>query len=560
MPTVEDRLNMLRLQQRLESLGQRPDVVAQGGSSTILRSLNRMAELVGSGFNEGLANVAGLPVDMLNGVMNAAYRVVGLPEVSEPIGGSQSIKRAFRAAAIGVGERDVKPVTATERFMQRAFEELGAASIPVAGAAAVAKGTAIAGIKIAPAFLRPFITRPGTTAAVEAVTAIGGGVGAQTAREISPESPLAEAGGAIAGGLLATTPFAIAGQAKRLALRVAEPFTEAGARRTASKALRTGISKPPEVVLSDIERVTRETAKVGVRPTTAQAAGDPGLLATERAVARLKRKETGIFADIMTEQKRQVRRALDAAAPEGEVGEIGDALRSQLDEMTTRNAAEIRQADDRIRQAITNAGADVDPLEANRIVRVELAGVEKAAESRVRGMFEAIDAKVEGKMARLKDLTKKMKKDVRKAERREELPDAVRVINSFKKTESLDEVMALRSRISRDIRTEMANPAPNKLKVSRLEQIKDTVDDTIIHDLQPTDGELTESAGALYEQARQFFRTEVADKFRRGTVARVLRRGSLGEISAVPESATVSSNLGTSMVPESSRMSRITGS
>ena len=503
----------------------------QGGFGVI----ERAAGLFGSGFNEGLANIVGLPVDAINAGLGAA----GIPTSDFPIGGSRSIRAGIRA--IGSGTAEDFPATGVgERFVQRMGEETGAAVLPLAGALRLARGAQ--GIsRFSPRvteILRPLAETPGRATSIELAQALSAGAGAQTAREISPESPGAEMLGQVAGGLTAGGIIGTGQRIVRGGKRLVEPFSPSGIQRRTARKLQESATRDPQRVVRDIEASQKIVGEaIGLQPTTAQAAGDPGLLAAERAVSRGTPEARGTLEDIVTQQRRGVRQTLEREAPIGRPEAVSEALEQQLADFRLTTERAIRQADERVQQAISSAGGDVSPQETNAIVRRELITAEKIAEDEAQDLFRRVDpsGSVQGNTSRLKNSAKSIKESVRKAERPENVPDVVDTIGRLEDVEPLEELMALRSRITDDIRQEVAQIAPNRRKIARLEKVKEVVDETILSDLIEPPGQ---DAAANFRAARQNFR-EFASRFRRGAPARVLRPGRLGEQSVVPESATV---------------------
>lgn len=513
-----------RLQRARQHLGER------AGAGILQRGFL----LFGAGFNEGLANVFGFPVDL----MAAATRASGVPTPDVPIGGSESIKRLMRGVGLPTRET-LRPESGPARFVARVGEEVGAAAVPVGGIGlglALARRGVIGPVHSAlgRSLVRPFKEQPRRALATEAALAVGGGTGAATAVELFPESPSAEVGGTISGSVATALPIAVAQRGLSLALRAAEPFTAAGVERRAARALQAATARPAADIAEELPRTaTAVREAIGVTPTSAQAAGDPGLLALERSVSRGTPRAKGELEEIVTAERRAVRRSAAAVIPGGRPEAVSQVLEAQLGQAQAAGQQAIEGAERRIRDAVARLGT-ADPLEANRVIRQHLGDAERATQELASALFSRV-GNVEGRVGRLREAAHRILASRRKAERATDMPAAVPVIlKRFGQTqgvESVNELMALRSRLSADIRTEMASAAPNRLKVSRLEQLKEALDDTLIHDF--------EGVGPVYEEARQFFRREVADRFRRGVVAEVLRAGALGEAGRVPASGII---------------------
>lgn len=133
-----------------------------------------IAHQAGSGLNEGIANALGLPVDLVTSVLNMGARAIGAPEITNPVGGSESIKAAMGDTLISPAE----PQGAAQRYARRIGQEVGGAAV-----AGPALGARTAG-----------------ATAINAASAVGAGIGGQTAREIAPESDLADMAGSLIGG------------------------------------------------------------------------------------------------------------------------------------------------------------------------------------------------------------------------------------------------------------------------------------------------------------------------------------------------------------------------
>lgn len=149
-----------------------------------------------SGVNEGLAGVLGFPVDAATMAINAGLsgvnKVAGtsLPKIENPVGGSGTFSGLMEKAG---SISDVQPQNVTQRYARRIGREVGfGAPIAVAtGGGAAASGLA-------------------KLMAANATADTAAGVAGQTAREIAPDSTVADivasilAGGGAAAGLART--------------------------------------------------------------------------------------------------------------------------------------------------------------------------------------------------------------------------------------------------------------------------------------------------------------------------------------------------------------------
>lgn len=190
-----------------------------------------------SGFNEGMANMAGLPVDLATGAINLGLTganalmppdpglsslVTGeapkprFPLIENPVGGSQQINQLLSGAGAIYPETD-DPYA---RFGRRMAEDIGATTIPLLGTVGRA-------------------AQPLRMAATELGLGAGSGVGAAVAQEKAPDQPLMELGGQILGML------SVGGLAKG-AKKLITPFDIPASRQAAIDVMeREGVSLTP---------------------------------------------------------------------------------------------------------------------------------------------------------------------------------------------------------------------------------------------------------------------------------------------------------------------------
>ena len=507
-------------------------------------SPTRAATTFASGFNEGLANVAGFPVDAVNSLLS----VTGISTADDPVGGSASIRQFMKT----IGIPDIQAQTLVERFLRRTGEEIGA-EVPGLGVlGAVAKGKRAGGIF--GDIIKRFREAPLQTGAVETLQAGAGGAGAAAARETLPKRPeegtlgqvsgtLAEMVGQVGGSLtIGSGADVIKGLARKIRTELA-PFTKAGGGILAGQAIEGAATQPEDLIKRIREGTEQVRETLGVTPTTAQATQDPGLLALERGVSRQTPQAKGRLEDIVTEQRRAVRGKIEEGIPQGRGEAVAETMEGEINRVKRNLDAQLREANKEVADLLEKGKGTRPPEELNRVVRERLLEVEDAAEADASKLFDAVDPRgnITGRTLRIKDVADEIVESASKAERPESVPEVVRILSRggtptgeqvFGNTEPLTELMGLRSRITDDVRSEVSQIAPNRRAIARLTKLKQAVDDTIVKDIP--------EAGEAYAKAREFFRTEVAERFRQGAPAKILQRGRLGEVSAVPESATIS--------------------
>lgn len=146
-------------------------------------------EQFGSGLNEGIAGFAGAPVDLMTGALNLGGSGINalfgtdIPPITDPVGGSGTFK-----AALDPFISETEAQTPLQRYLRRIGKEVGfgvpaaltGASLPKYGAAARDA-------------LAPYL-------ATSTVGDLGAGVAGQTAREVAPESDIADFISSLIGG------------------------------------------------------------------------------------------------------------------------------------------------------------------------------------------------------------------------------------------------------------------------------------------------------------------------------------------------------------------------
>jgi hypothetical protein len=157
-------------------------------------------------FNEGLADVAGFPVDLVNGGLN----LLGLPVSDRPVLGSEWIRDGLHRAGIGQFDDRFTPRSGLERYTQAAARGVGQAVVPFGGMTAaagrsVAQGAsaatrASAARSAARNLLADAARRPGVAAAAELGAGVGSGTGGQVAADYAPGNRWAQMAGQMIGG------------------------------------------------------------------------------------------------------------------------------------------------------------------------------------------------------------------------------------------------------------------------------------------------------------------------------------------------------------------------
>ena len=219
----------------------------------------RLGEL-GTGINQGIASLLGLPIDTGQNLINLAKAgygtvatAVGRPDLApdintqkEPFLGSRYIGR--RMSDIGLMPNQ-RPEDLTGRTLQTVGQYFGGSAIPVVGTAKGLRDVAVGG-----------------------ASALASGLGASVARENFPDNPAAEVIGAFAApavgyGVAAGARGIVRGGEKSRAgmAENIQAFERAGAQPTAGQAATSGMAHPAESLLGrspgSIRVISREAQK-----------------------------------------------------------------------------------------------------------------------------------------------------------------------------------------------------------------------------------------------------------------------------------------------------------
>lgn len=227
---------------------------------SFLNKLGRQVGLAGRYLAEGAAT----PFTMVGDAVNTGINAVAGTKLGMP---SQALSQGL--TEMGLPE----PQTGLERIVAAPSRALAG----VGGMAQLAKTL-------------PALAPLGKELGIQAQGAIGGSVASEVAKE-ADAGPGGQLAAGVAGGLL--TPGAIAASqwAARSGRELVRPLTDAGQTQIVGSAMSRMASDPAKAV----EALKRpEMFVAGSRPTTAQASGDLGLLAAERAVQR---QNPALFAE-----------------------------------------------------------------------------------------------------------------------------------------------------------------------------------------------------------------------------------------------------------------------
>lgn len=523
---------------------------------------------VGRGFAKGVTNLIGLPDAMFkakNQAVSSGLNMIGVPEeIANAIGNMDPSSYLFPSAdtlqsgldtmnnvtadTLGLERPRVEPGNGTERFVERAFEELGAAALPVAGVAAKAEGLRKAYGLAAPAaareagglskmFLEKAAASPGKYVADEMAAAAAAGVGAATGDMVAPDSQIAELIGAV-GGLGTYGATRVAG--KQIgdmagALFNRSNYSDDVVRQSATNRIvdAAGITSPdgmPDTTafVRQIEQGNRISDVVpGVKETLADRTKNPGLAALE--YQRQSGPNAGTFVQRRGENIGAIDDAMRAAEPVGNPADLRSELALERDRR-------LMDADTFVRNAIEDADtataklkpADPATVRGNAI-RETLIDARDTARGKTREIYQSADVRsspldpeafseaMDGTLASLTEA------------RRAQLP--LNLVEKVKKLDpgaaGMDEVDDIRKLIGDEKRKALAEGANSRADV--LDQFSGALDDFIMQNVDP------ETARLLNEGRRSKFAEAEAFGRKGDPIQRALKTQEGGRPAVVDE-------------------------
>jgi hypothetical protein len=397
--------------------------------------MNETTAVVG-GVNRGVANTLGAPVDIVNaglkwaqgqGQDGEASIIPGigpiarlLPDASAtPVGGSEWWKNRqgnvidVGNAAIGNGDApdgraiiDTQADTRLGRIGSRVGEELGSMAVPMAGALALAPRVGKTAETV-----RQSLAGTGTgDRLAQGLMSVGSGVGAGVAKEVAPDSQLAELAGALLGGGVTAGGLYGGGTVAN----VAAPFLSQGAREgAAGEVIRQSYTAPedyakhligqgidPKVAARQAEVMKQQALDVdlgtaltevvpGSKLTSAMTTQNPGLASLERTMRATNGPE---FATADAARAEAQRAAIQGQAPQGPGADAVQAMaQAEKDAIEQQGAARVAGAQQQLDTVSGALGQGADPLVAGRTIRGELAGARGTAKANESALWQGLE-------------------------------------------------------------------------------------------------------------------------------------------------------------------------
>ena len=335
---------------------------------------------VGVGFNEAVADTAGMPVDATTWLLN---RIPGV-DIKNPVGGSASIKSAM--GLVGDNPDEIPANTTPEKIARGAGGGVATMLVPETTLASFER----AGMKVAPRVaevLKSTFGGADSAASVAGNAAIGaasGGAGT-AAGEAAPEpyKPIARFAGGLAAGVGAAGAAGAVRKAADAVGTYAAPLTESWREGIAADTLARSATDPNAAR----EALGDDSADIvpGSSPTTFQVTGDMGLGALERDVAT---KNPAEFNQRRAEQNLARNSALQRMQETGSPADVSNFLRTELRSIDTSSEEAVNRATDEARTGAAAIGGDGSQESYGERIR-------GAAEPRLQAATDAARAPVE---------------------------------------------------------------------------------------------------------------------------------------------------------------------
>jgi hypothetical protein len=361
-------------------------------------TLATIAEAPAVGFNKGIAQTLGAPVDLINWGM----KKVGLPVSDTPFGGSESIKKSM--GIIGANPNEYMPNSPLETGLQSFGSGIAGAIAPefAIQGALYKMGTR------APEIINTLIGT-GVSPAATTVNALAGGVGGVTgniSEAMVPDKykPIAQTVGNLIGGV-GTGAAAVGARAAKdiVAPKISsfvEPITAGGTERLAARNFKSAFTDPNAAydILQNAANV-RQTGEAlgeivpGSRPTTGQLTGDKGALSTERAIVTQNPElfKTNEFGTGAEQQNAARTAAVQGIQPTGAPEDVSTVLRNRLQDIQTEHDQAVAAATQRAQEKAATIGFGSTPEDIGESLRQPLADARAAAKNSERSLWNAVD-------------------------------------------------------------------------------------------------------------------------------------------------------------------------
>lgn len=498
------------------------------------------------GAREGLANIAGMPVDLAALLTNAGiYGLnqvpgVNIPYATNPVGGSKFMDQKVLSLGGAIPEAPA-PRDMSERVARRFGQEAGASAGPVAGGLVAASRMTVNEARNLPALARMFVepaaVSPGKfvqgNAAGAAMAATGASVANELTGNINKETGTYDPGltdllGAVGGVGAGSTVAALARPVGTAVSAVFNrpQFIDGVVKQTAAEeiARAAGVQPGPKGVVNTDPLVDQimQGRRIGdtvpgYTESLADRTRNPGLAAME--YGRQTGENSGVYAQLRQSQVEAVDNAMQATKPQ----ESPAAFRSELETQRDMKLAGSQQTLEQAQAKFDEAARALEPMNPNAeargaTIRSGVENAERAAREVEQAAYRGITGAVDP--APLAEAFQRVSDNIPEAYRSlaSGVQDVVSIPSNAQGALDLREIVALRSRLTTEQRNAVSGPQPDTNKARVIGDYVDALDSAAAQGLPP-------DVLAQWDRARGISR-QVNERFNRPNdpVAAVLSR------------------------------------
>ena len=500
----------------------------------------------GAFLNKGIAQGAGLPIDLATGLINMPLSLFE-KKIEQPLGGSESLIDAMRTFGVDVAGAEEQPTGVVESAME-GMGEVAGFMLPL-GAAQKGLAQALPRTKAGQAAqrtLESMATKPTRAIGTEYVAGAGAGAGLQIGKEEFPDSPVAQTAAQLTGGVTgALAPSMVKGIAKRTPVGMATravkekatkafaPFTKEGARLKAQDRLQ-------ELLPDTQEAIRRLDDPTLASLTPAQRIGNEDLLDLERLVIDKDAVLKDQYKKRSTENINLLQDAVENMRGAGSIDDTVQFATQRRERLSNAIDARINQASDMANAKIERVKPDIRGSKASQIVRNEIENAYADAKSQERKLWAKVPKDVNVDTSNTAAAFDEIKRITPKAQQ-DDIPSVInRVIKPSEESAILDvtgapiskktvmqpvnEMQGLRSKLLEESRIARAAGNYNKARIS------DEMADAILEDLgASSDNVVNDVVGRPLREALDYSR-ELNQKFRQGAVGKLLGSQRTGDM------------------------------
>lgn len=506
-----------------------------------------LLQQAGLGAIKGVTNIIGLPqavAEIQRNVGKWGAEQLGAPEAVvnamdyiTPLAtiapNAQTMQRGvnsandFVADAIGSPGLRAEPDNAGERFVNRVFEEVGAAAPLVGGTILTATRRGLPAIResgsaISRMFLEPAAVNPARFAGREAAVATGAGTGAATANTMvdrdTTAGQVADFVGAVGGAGVTSLGASLARGVRDLSGAlfnrsgyVDDVVRDAVVDRLAEAGgLQTALGQAPDTtpLIEAIQGGPRIGRVVpGVQETLADRTQNPGIASLE--YSRQTGPNSGLFNTRRQNNAAAIDDTLTAMAPEGSASQLRNALDIERARRIADASTTAQNAAEDARRAVEPLAPVGTPAARGNTIRSALDEAREAARTRTREAYE--QSSISGQAITPEALIDVIDTTVGRMTQAEQsrlptaLLDRIRTLGDAGGA-TMKEATDLRSELLELSRAAAAKP-DGRNEVRILGELERSVDDFITANISPDERQALEAArAARFDEAERFDR------------------------------------------------------